>query len=60
MPESVERCVKEVEKQPGVKNPWAICYSQYKKTLQKKKRKNAEMNIKMRNKVKKMLKHLDK
>jgi len=37
IPESVERCVKKVKKQPGVKNPWGICVSQYKKIQRKKK-----------------------
>lgn len=60
MPESVERCVKEVEKQPGVKDPWAICMSQYKKTQEKKKRKNAEINNKLRNKLNKLFNNLDK
>jgi len=60
MPESVERCVKEVEKQPGVKNPYAICVSQYKKTQEKKKRKSAAINNKLLNKLKKLFNNLDK
>lgn len=59
MPESVDRCVEEVEKQPSIKNPYAICWSQYKKTQQKKKQKEAKLNNKLQTKLKKMFRSLD-
>lgn len=38
MPKSVERCVKKVKKQKGVKNAWAICNAAHKKKKKKKKK----------------------
>jgi len=60
MPKQVEECVERVKKQSEIKDPWAICVSQYKKTQEKKKRKNAEINNKLRNKLNKLFNNLDK
>lgn len=52
MPKEIDECVRKLEDEPGIKDPWGLCTYQYKqKERKRERRKNA-----FRNKMKAMLK----
>ena len=51
MPKEIDECIKKLEDEPGIKDPWALCTYQQQKEKKRERRKNA-----FRNKMKAVLK----
>jgi len=48
MPKQIDECVKKLEDEPGIENPWALCTHQYQQKKKKRERRKNAFRTKMK------------
>lgn len=48
MPKEIDECVRKLEDEPGIENPWALCTHQYQQKEKKRERRKNAFRTKMK------------